>query len=322
MPKQLTQHPINFIVDHNNHALRLDQVLARNYPEFSRNRWQDAINAGTVLLNGAAAKSKSLVCAGDQITGVLTQEIQTEDSAQNLPLNILYADDDIIVINKPAGLVVHPAVGNHDNTLLNALLYHFPQTKHLPRSGIVHRLDKDTSGAMVIAHSARAHTELVHQLQNRSMGRIYLALVYGYITAGDTIDLPIGRHAKDRLKMAVRPDGKPAITHYHIEERWQTLTLLRVQLETGRTHQIRVHLSHHRHPLVGDKLYGARPFLASSLTDLQRQALAEFPRQALHAVELHLHHPATNEIMRFTAPLPDDMTQLFTILRAQNPQTP
>lgn len=308
--------PINFIVDAEEEGKRFDQILASRYPEFSRSRWQSAIKQGDILLNQAPAKAKITLSEGDQISGNLTLSEETDDAAQNIPLDIVYQDDDIIVINKPAGLVVHPAAGNHDGTLLNALLYHFPENRNLPRAGIVHRLDKDTSGLMVVAHSLRAQTALVEQLQTRAMGREYLALVYGFLTAGDTIDMPIGRSQKDRIKMAVRPDGKPAITHFRIEERFDNLTLIRVKLETGRTHQIRVHMTEIKHPLVGDPVYGnSSRRLPKDVAAEAREAIRQFPRQALHAEKLALIHPASGERCEYYAPLPDDMAQLLATLR-------
>lgn len=269
-----------------------------------------------MLCNGQQVKPKHTVVNGDIITGAIALHHEDTHRPQPITLDICYQDDDIIVINKPAGLVVHPAPGNPDGTLLNALLHHFPATADLPRAGIVHRLDKDTSGLMVVAHSLRAHTSLVEQLQNRSMGRTYLALVHRYVTAGDTVNEPIGRHVKERVKMAVRPDGKPAITHYRIEERFDDLTLLRVNLETGRTHQIRVHMAHINHPIVGDSTYAGQPHLPKNIAAEKREAVAHFPRQALHACTLRLSHPASGEEMIFHADLPQDIEDLLAILRS------
>lgn len=298
--------------------MRLDQYLAQHFPDISRARLQQAIKAGDILLNGKPAKPKDHVFEGDKIYGHVSITTETEALPEEIALDIVYADQDIIVINKPAGLVVHPAVGNASGTLLNALLHHFPDNRHLPRAGIVHRLDKDTSGLMVVARSLRAHTSLVQQLQSHAMHRTYLALVHRYVTAGDTIDLPMGRHAKERVKMAVRTDGKEAVTHYRIEERFGELTLLRVQLETGRTHQIRVHMAEIHHPLVGDPVYGNKTLVPKGLDDTLRAQISAFPRQALHAVALSLQHPATLEHLTFSAPLPQDMTILLEALRQQN----
>lgn len=295
---------------------RLDQFLAHISPEFSRSRWQASIKAGLVFLNGHLAKAKDPVFPGDCVVAQVVSDAESAEVSQNIPLDIVHADADIIVINKPAGLVVHPAAGNPNGTLLNALLYHFPETALLPRSGIVHRLDKDTSGLLVVARNLQAHTHLIRQLQNHSMGRCYLALVHRYVTAGDTIDQPIGRHPRDRLKMSIRPDGKPAITHYRIEERFaETATLLRISLETGRTHQIRVHMAAQHYPLVGDPLYGLSSPPGKGIATEVREALLAFPRQALHATQLTLHHPSTDDECTFDSPLPDDMETLLATLR-------
>ncbi|MDO4776953.1 MAG: 23S rRNA pseudouridine(1911/1915/1917) synthase RluD [Cardiobacteriaceae bacterium] len=307
---------IELTVDAQN--IRLDQYLAQHFPEVSRARLQQAIKDGDILLNARAVKPKEHVFPGDRISGHVGISVETEAQPEAIPLDIVHADADIIVINKPAGLVVHPAVGNPRGTVLNALLHHFPETRQLPRAGIVHRLDKDTSGLMVVARSLRAHTSLVQQLQSREMHRTYLALVHRYVTAGNTIDLPMARHHKDRTRMAVRPDGKEAITHYRIEERFGELTLLRVQLETGRTHQIRVHMAEIHHPLVGDPVYGNKTLVPKGMDDHLRERIITFPRQALHATELELEHPGSGEYLAFSAPLPDDMAALLEELRQAN----
>ena len=296
---------------------RLDQFLARIAPDFSRSRWQTSIKAGLVRLNGNIARAKDQVFPGDHISAQIAVEIENDAQSQDIPLTVVHADADIIVIDKPAGLVVHPAAGNPDGTLLNALLHHFPETAQLPRGGIVHRLDKDTSGLLVVARNLRAHAHLVRQLQERTMGRTYLALVHRYVTAGDSIDQPLGRHPRDRLKMAIRADGKPAITHYRIEERFgDAATLLRVSLETGRTHQIRVHMAHLAHPLLGDQTYGGRPRPPKNASEELMNVLRNFKRQALHAVMLRLQHPISGEMMEWYAPLPDDFVELVTALKA------
>ncbi len=320
MPKHPTESilDIDFTVSAPLAGLRMDRILSGKYPQFSRNRWQEAIKSGDVRLNGEAVKVKTRPCHGDVISGTLPNEQKTPHPAENIALPVLYADEAIIILDKPAGLVVHPAPGHLEGTLLNALLHHFPHTRHLPRGGIVHRLDKDTSGLMVVAHKAQAHTELVRQLQLRRMGRHYLALVYGYLTAGETIDLPIGRHLKARVKMAVRPDGKSAITHFRIAKRFGELTLLRVKLETGRTHQIRVHLSERGHPLVGDPLYGGNKTLPKNLTASVRSALRAFPRQVLHAETLTLTHPISGEALTFHAPPPKDIQSLLNALETSS----
>lgn len=309
------QSAIDLQVASDTGKMRLDQYLAQHCADVSRARLQQAVKSGDILLNGRSAKPKDAVFAGDHITGHIVLEAETEALPENIALNVVFADADIIVLNKPAGLVVHPAAGNPRGTVLNALLHHFPDTRQLPRAGIVHRLDKDTSGLMVVAHSLRAHTSLVRQLQEHTMQRTYLALVHRYVTAGNTIDMPMARHPKERTKMAVRPDGKEAVTHYRIEDRFGELTLLRVQLETGRTHQIRVHMAEIHHPLVGDPIYGNKTLLPKGLPDDVREAVAAFPRQALHAVELELEHPHSADILTFSAPLPADMQELLELLK-------
>lgn len=310
---------VDFTITLEEANLRFDQILATRYPDYSRARWQSAIKTGEIKLNGATVKPKTLVFAGDVVVGELTVEIVVENTPQNIPLDVVYEDEDMVVINKPVGLVVHPAAGNPDGTVLNAVLYHYPENANLPRAGIVHRLDKDTSGLMVIARSLRAHTAFTKQLQSREMGREYLALVYRYVTAGDTIDAPIARHPKDRIKMAIRSDGKSAITHYTIAQRYcdGEVTLLRVKLETGRTHQIRVHLSENRHPLVGDEVYNPHFIPPKIIGEPARTALREFPRQALHATQLKLLHPADEREMTFKAEPPQDFRDLLTILAQQ-----
>ena len=313
-------YTLNCTADEDIRGWRLDQFLAHIAPDYSRSRWQTSIKAGLVQINGNPARAKDHVYPGDNVRAQIAVDTETAASSQDIPLNIIHADADIIIIDKPAGLVVHPAAGNPDGTLLNALLHHFPETAQLPRGGIVHRLDKDTSGLLVIARNLRAHAHLVRQLQERSMGRTYLALCYRYITAGGTIDQPLGRHPRDRLKMAIREDGKEAVTHYRIEERYGDIaTLLRVNLETGRTHQIRVHLAAQHNPLVGDPLYGlANPPGKGIPADI-RQALIDFPRQALHAAALTLHHPADDSEHTYTSPLPADMAKLLDTLRIAYP---
>ncbi|MBA3582764.1 MAG: 23S rRNA pseudouridine(1911/1915/1917) synthase RluD [Gammaproteobacteria bacterium] len=301
---------------------RLDKVLAILFPDYSRSRLQTWLKEGHILLDGEPVAARTKVLSGQVLQVSLPERIEVKTIAQPLPLDVLYADDDIIIINKAAGRVVHPAAGNADGTLQNALLHHFPETAHLPRAGIVHRLDKETTGVMVVARSERAHKHLVEQLQDHSMGREYLALVDGVLVAGSTIETEMGRHPVDRKRRAVLQfGGKVAITHYRVEQRLSPYTLLRVSLETGRTHQIRVHMAHIRKPIVGDPLYGGRLKLPKGASEELKQALRAFPRQALHAETLHLIHPHTEAAMHFTVPMPDDMQQLLQCLKAelQNP---
>ena len=308
------------IVDEGTAGERLDRFLAGKEAQVSRSHIQKLIESGCVLVNGRTAKANAKLREGDAVETEIPEAQELEILPEAIPLDILYEDSDVIVINKARGMVVHPAAGNPDGTLLNALLHHFPETAQLPRGGIVHRLDKDTSGLLVIARNLRAHAHLVRQLQERSMGRTYLALCYRYITAGGTIDQPLGRHPRDRLKMTIREDGKDAVTHYRIEERYGDIaTLLRVNLETGRTHQIRVHLAAQHNPLVGDPLYGlANPPGKGIPADI-RQALIDFPRQALHAAALTLYHPADDSEHTYTSPLPADMAKLLDTLRITYP---
>lgn len=297
-------------------GLRLDQAAAELIPDYSRARLQSWIKGGQLTLDGHTARPREKLFGGEQLQLWAILEPQGEWLAQALDLNIVYEDESLLVLDKPAGLVVHPAAGNPDGTLLNGLLHHCPALERIPRAGIVHRLDKDTSGLMVVAKTLPAQNGLVQQLKQRGVSRQYHALVQGCITAGGTVDAPIGRHRQNRLKMTVLDHGgKEAITHYRIQERFRVHTLLRCALATGRTHQIRVHMAHIRHPLVGDPRYGGRSKLPPEASPGLAQALQQFPRQALHAAELALIHPATGEEIRWLAPMPEDMLRLLEILR-------
>lgn len=296
-------------------GMRLDQALAKCFPEHSRTRITQWIKQGQVSLDGQILEPKIKVLGGETVEIAATLSPVHEDPAESIPLNIIYEDDDILVINKPAGLVVHPAAGNYQGTLLNALLYHAPQLKLLPRAGIVHRLDKDTTGLMVVAKTLPAHTALVAALQQREIQREYVALVGAEVIAGKSIDEPIGRHPHQRTKMAVTHTGKPARTHFRCKKRYYGFTLLDVKLETGRTHQIRVHLSHIGYPIVGDATYGWRYRVpAKSSVELREQLMA-FRRQALHAVSLSLQHPVKGDLMSWQAPLPQDFSDLLALLQ-------
>ncbi len=300
---------IHFVVPTNCAGLRLDQVLARLLPEYSRSRLQEWVVSEQVLLDGERAISKQKVWGGEKLD-VLPQ-LRASDQpylAEDIPLDIVYEDETLLVINKPVGLVVHPGSGNWQGTLLNALLHHAPQLEAVPRAGIVHRLDKDTSGLLVVTKTLIAQTHLVRQLQERSVKREYLALVYGELGYGGVVDEPIGRHPANRVKMAVVESGKAAVTHYRVEQAFPSCTLLRCTLETGRTHQIRVHMSYLKHPLVGDSVYLKGP--QKCVLPL-RDLLSQFPRQALHATRLALVHPATGELMQWHVPMPEDMQQLL-----------
>ena len=294
-------------------GMRFDQALAKLLPEYSRSRLQEWIAAGQASLDGAAATAKQKVWGGEAIAvQPQTHPAEQQHQAEDIALDIVYEDNALLVINKPAGLVVHPGSGNWDGTLLNALLHHAPQLEGVPRAGIVHRLDKDTSGLLVVAKTLTAQTALVRQLQARSVKREYLALVWGELRHGGKVDAPIGRHPTQRVKMAAIENGKPAVTHYQVEEKFPACTLLRCRLETGRTHQIRVHLAHIGHPLVGDSVYlkGAQKCIPQL-----RSLLHGFPRQALHATRLALEHPDNNEMMEWHAPLPQDMQLLLQHIR-------
>jgi len=296
-------------------GLRLDQALAELFSEFSRAKLQSWIKDGHVLLDGAASLPKHKVLGGEQVQLRAEIEIQTECQPEDIPLDILYEDDALLIVNKPAGLVAHPAAGHRAGTLQNALLHHAPQLAGIPRSGIVHRIDKDTSGLLMVAKTLQAHKSLVDQLQERSIAREYLALAQGYLTAGGTVDEPIGRHPTDRKRFAVRQDGKPSVTHYRISERLPGHTLLRVKLETGRTHQIRVHMLHIHHPLLGDPVYGGRLRLLPGGDPALGAILRGFRRQALHAEKLGLEHPATGVWCEWRVDMPEDLQILLGALR-------
>jgi 23S rRNA pseudouridine1911/1915/1917 synthase len=296
-------------------GLRLDQALARLLPEFSRTRLKEWIDAGRVRVDRRAPRARDLLSGGERV--VLETEAAPRDEvpAQALALDIVHEDEWLIVIDKPPGLVVHPGAGNRDHTLQNALLHHEPALAAVPRAGLVHRLDKNTSGLLVVARTLPAHTALVRQLQAREISREYEAVSTGVMTAGGTIDRPIGRHRVDRVRMSVREDGREAITHYRVIERFRAHTHVRVQLETGRTHQIRVHLAHVRHPIVGDSVYGGRLLPPRGATPELVETLRAFRRQALHAARLSLMHPGTGQEVEWLAPLPTDMQKLLAVLR-------
>ncbi len=298
---------------------RLDQALAEMFPDYSRSRLKDWILAGKVAVDGTViTKARDKVYGGESICIDAEVEAEIRFEAQNIPLNIVYEDDDILVINKPADLVVHPGAGNPDGTVLNALLHHCPQLDVVPRAGIVHRLDKDTTGLMVVAKTIAAQTNLVEALQLREITREYEAVANGIMTAGGLVDEPIGRHSTKRTHMAVTPFGRPSVTHYRVMEKYRLHTRLRLRLETGRTHQIRVHMSHITHPLVGDQVYGGRPRPPKNATPELLDYLRNFRRQALHATMLSLYHPITGELMTWHAELPDDFKKLVALLQEDN----
>ncbi|WP_426152640.1 23S rRNA pseudouridine(1911/1915/1917) synthase RluD [Pseudomonas sp. DC3000-4b1] len=294
---------------------RLDQVAAQLFAEFSRSRLSAWIKEGRLTVDGAVLRPRDVVHGGAVLALEAEQEAQGEWVAQAIELDIVYEDEQILVINKPAGLVVHPAAGHADGTLLNALLHHVPDIVNVPRAGIVHRLDKDTTGLMVVAKTLQAQTHLVAQLQKRSVSRIYECVVVGVVTAGGKINAPIGRHGTQRQRMGVMDNGKPAVSHYRVLDRYRSHTHVRVKLETGRTHQIRVHMAHVGFPLVGDPVYGGRFRIPPAASPSLVEALKTFPRQALHARFLELDHPVTGERMGWESPLPDDFVWLTSLLK-------
>ena len=290
-------------------GLRLDAALAKLFPEHSRSRLQGWLKQGQIRLDGYTADPKRKVLGGEHITCAVTQELTLVDVAEDIPLPIVFEDATLIVIDKPAGLVVHPGNGNTSGTLMNALLHHATELAGVPRAGIVHRLDKETSGLMVVAKTLGAQTDLVRQLQARTVKRHYLALVHGQLTTGGTVDAPLGRHPVQRTKMAVvKQGGKQARTHYAPVEQFGRCTLVECRLDTGRTHQIRVHMANIKHPLIGDPVYG-KANCGDALLDA-------FPRQALHAYRLALVHPMSGEELHWESPLPADFASLLEQLRA------
>ena len=294
---------------------RFDAVLAELFPDFSRSRLAGWIKSGDALLDGKPARPRDPVHGGEQVSLNAALGIETEALPQDIPLEVLYEDEAVFVIDKPAGLVVHPGAGNPDGTLVNALLHRDPTLNALPRAGIVHRLDKDTSGVMVVARTLPAQTRLVEMLSARDVHRQYLAIVAGPMVSGGTADFPIDRHPRDRLRMGVREDGRDAVTHYRLRERFRAHTALECRLETGRTHQIRVHMQHIKHPIIGDPLYGGALKLPKGATEGLVDALRGFKRQALHAEVLEFAHPLTGQPVRAEAPLPADMRALMKVLR-------
>jgi 23S rRNA pseudouridine1911/1915/1917 synthase len=307
---------LNLTIPDTMRGRRLDQALAELVQDYSRSRLQQWIRAGQVSLDERIPQVRERLHGGETVSIDATIEPETRSGPEDIPLQLVHADADLLVINKPAGLVVHPAAGNPAGTLLNALLHYDPALAGLPRAGIVHRLDKATSGLLVIARNLTAHKYLVDALQARLVKREYLAVVQTVLTAGGSIDAPIGRHPVDRKRMAVVPGGKDSLTHYRVEERYRAHTLVRVQLETGRTHQIRVHMAHQHIPIVGDPVYGGRLRLPPGASSELQEQLAGLRRQALHAARLSLTHPSSGETVSWSAPLPNDMMRLIEALRA------
>ncbi|MCL6268957.1 23S rRNA pseudouridine(1911/1915/1917) synthase RluD [Sansalvadorimonas sp. 2012CJ34-2] len=293
---------------------RLDQIASKVFPDYSRSCLQDWIRAGALTVDGKTIRPRDKLYGGEQLR--LEAELEEEDrwEPEDIPLDVVYEDDHIIVINKPRDLVVHPAAGNWSGTLLNGLLFRYPELASVPRAGIVHRLDKDTTGLMVVARTMQAQNDLVAQLQERTVSREYEAIVFGVMSAGGVVNQPIGRHPTSRLKMAVTDGGKPSITHYWVEQRYKGHTHIQLKLETGRTHQIRVHMSHLRYPLVGDSLYGGPPRFPKGATQELTTAIKDFDRQALHARRLGLVHPYTCDYMEWETELPEDFQTFLDVL--------
>jgi 23S rRNA pseudouridine1911/1915/1917 synthase len=313
---------LTLTIPHDLGGVRLDVALQRLLPEHSRSRLQAWIKEGLVTVDKSTSTSKTKVWGGEQV--IVQVQAKPENKAfipEDIPLDIVFEDDHILVINKPAGMVVHPAAGNWSGTLLNALLFHAPQLKDVPRAGIVHRLDKETSGLLVVAKTLAAQTNLVRQLQARTVKREYRTIVWGQIWRNGRVDQPIGRDPKSRTKMAINRMGKPAVTRYEVLERFSVQTYLRCNLETGRTHQIRVHMQHLKAPIVGDPVYGFRGIVPiRAMTQTLRDAVSQFDRQALHAIKLGLQHPDTDEFMEWQIELADDMKILLEAMRHEDPR--
>lgn len=310
---ELSEAIVDVTIPNSFAGLRLDQALAQLFPNWSRSRLQLWISQKRITLNGKAVNAKQKVWGNEQILiSPINLATVPQFTAEAIRLNIIYEDDFLLIINKPAGMVVHPGNGNWQGTMLNALLHHSAKLGNIPRAGIVHRLDKDTSGLLVVAKTINTQINLIRQLQQHQVKRNYLALVLGQVTQNGTVDQPIGRHPVQRTKMAVIKKGKPARTHYQILEQFDGCTLLKCSLETGRTHQIRVHMHKIGHPLAGDPVYGGKP---KKINQEIGQLLTIFPRQALHAQQLALAHPKNEKIMNWEAVLPDDMNTLLQTLR-------
>ncbi|MDH5357626.1 MAG: 23S rRNA pseudouridine(1911/1915/1917) synthase RluD [Gammaproteobacteria bacterium] len=296
-------------------GLRLDQALAQVFPDYSRGQITKWIKAGHVLIDQQSLRPRDSVSGGEHI--IISAQIEIVDdtwTAEAIQLDIIHEDDDLLIINKPAGMVVHPGAGNQQGTLVNALLHHAPQLETIPRAGIVHRIDKGTTGLLMIAKTLQAHNSLVSQLQARTVQREYQAIAMGVMTAGGTVDEPVGRHPVDRKRMAVTGAGKPAITHYRVEHRYRAHTHIRCKLETGRTHQIRVHMAHIRYPLLGDPVYGGRLRLPKGASESCLEALQNFRRQALHAGLLGFIHPRSEQEVSWQVDMPEDMLHILAVL--------
>ncbi len=316
-PQPMNRETLVFHVPEDLRGRRLDQIVAKLCPQHSRSRLQAWIRAGRVSVDGRCLRQRDVLQGGE----VITVDAEHDDNegewrADPMPLEVVHDDEALIIVNKPAGLVVHPGAGNPDHTLLNALIYHYPELKNVPRAGIVQRLDKDTSGLMIIARTPEMHTALVDRMQRRAVKREYQAVVAGRLTAGGRVDAPLGRHPVNRKQIAVVAGGRQAVTHYRVIKRYRAHTRILCRLETGRTHQIRVHMAHLRHPIVGDPVYGGRPRFPPRASQALRETLSAFPRQALHACRLELAHPVTGEVCSWESTLPEDMQRLVAALES------
>ncbi len=300
---------------------RLDRALAIMFPEYSRSRLKSWLLQGNVTVDGQTPRPRDSVAGGELVIVKPQPEQSVTSRPEPIELNIAFEDEALLVVNKPAGLVVHPGAGNTRGTLMNGLLHHAPSLETLPRAGIVHRLDKDTSGLMLVGKNLAAHTALVRALAERDISRHYLAVCAGVLTGGGKIAAPIARHPVDRLRMSVQERGKAAITHFRVKERFRAHTYIDVQLETGRTHQIRVHFAHRRNPLVGDPVYGGRLAMPAGATEELREELRRFRRQALHAARLKFTHPVSGESIDLSAPPPQDFSNLLQVMRADAEKT-
>lgn len=307
--KQIVEVPAEFA------GLRLDQALARMFPDYSRSRLKEWLLNGAIAVDGGPKRPRDAVSGGEMVTFEPQPEVAVRAEPQPISLDIAYEDDALLVVNKPVGLVVHPGAGNPAGTLMNGLLHHVLALEEIPRAGIVHRLDKDTSGLLLVAKTLKSHTALVRQLADREISRHYLAVCNGVLTGGSTINEPLGRHPVDRKRMSVQSNGKPAVTHFTVKERFSGFTLVDVTLETGRTHQIRVHFAHRRHALTGDQTYGGRLALPKGASDELIQMLRHFKRQALHATRLVFSHPTTNDVVDIDVAPPDDFEELMEVIR-------
>lgn len=308
--KQITTIPAELA------GLRLDKALARMFPEYSRSRLKEWLLAGAITVDGNSWRPRDAVEGGESVALEPPAEVSVRAEPESMALQVAHEDSDLLVINKPAGLVVHPGAGNPAGTLMNGLLHHAPELEEIPRAGIIHRLDKDTSGLLLVAKTLQAHTALVRLLADREISRQYIAVCNGVLTGGGVIREPISRHPTDRKRMSVQQNGKAAVTHFTVRERFAAHTYIDVKLETGRTHQIRVHFAYRRHALVGDPVYGGRLALPKGASEELIQELRRFKRQALHATRLAFDHPATGKTLALEAAAPEDFQNLIEVLRA------